>query len=162
MNRNRTNHTHTHIHIHTHIHTHIQPPLHPYIHVCRDRHHAGPYSSTLLLRSGVPDGQWRDQRLVISTSSMAPAGLKLDQYLDCCMLLGAPFINKEKANYQNHLMLLSSVKIFPHTSATRFRQKALVQRCANCEKLSAVGGSFGIFGRTQLSASLATSWVQSL
>ena len=93
---------------------------------------------------------------------MAPAGLKLDQYLDCCMLLGAPFINKEKANYQNHLMLLCSVKIFPHTSATRFRQKALVQRCANCEKLSAVGGSFGIFGRTQLSASLATSWVQSL
>ena len=52
------------------------------------------------------------------------------------MLLGAlgTFITMEKANHQNHPMLLCSVKILPHTSATRFRQKVLVQRCANCEK----------------------------
>ena len=78
-------------HTHTRIHTHAHIPPRPYTHVCRDRYHAGPYSSTLLLlRSSVPDGQWRDKRVVTSTSSMAPVGLKLFHSTwtaACCLAL---------------------------------------------------------------------------
>ena len=164
LNRNRTNHTLTHMHTHTYAHTHTRTHTpRPYTHVCRDRYHAGPYSSTLLLlRSSVPDGQWRDKRVVTSTSSMAPVGLKLFHSTwtaACCLALLSLW---RKQITRTTPCCCALWKYCPTHLQQGSGKRCSASDAQIVKKLPAVGGSFGIFGRTQLSASLATSWVQSL